>query len=303
MSDLTLDKTHRFLFENTDIRGQIVTLEKSYQQVLAQQNLPPCLLPVLGDFIAAVALLSETLKFKGILTLQIRGDGTVPLIMAEATDEGHVRGLLRFSEHLQTGDALPEDSVFDTSSLRALVGHGVLTMTIDPAQGNRYQGIVPLEGDTLADCLAHYFEQSEQVPTRLWLYTGPDRCGGLMLQSLPAQEVKDPEQRRELWQTATQLAQTLRQEELFELDHQTVLYRLFNELECRLFPARDITFHCSCTRARSENAIQSLGRDEAWALLREQGKISIDCQFCGKHYSFKEKDLEDMFGGESGVVH
>jgi len=303
LPDITLDKTHRFLFENTDIRGQVVTLEQSYQQVLSQQNLPRCLQPLLGEFIAAVALLSETLKFEGILTLQIRGNGSVPLIMAEATDKGHVRGLMRVNQNLQTSDALPDEALFDTSTLCALVGNGVLTMTVDPAQGNRYQGIVPLEGDTLADCLAHYFEQSEQIPTRLWLFTGEHRCGGLMLQSLPPQNIKDPEQRQELWQTTSQLAQTLRQDELFELDHQTVLYRLFNEMECRLFPARDITFHCSCTRARSENAIQSLGYKEACELLQEQEKIAIDCQFCGRHYSFDSKDIETLFGDQPGVVH
>ncbi|WP_075186239.1 Hsp33 family molecular chaperone HslO [Teredinibacter haidensis] len=300
---LTHDKTHRFLFDKTDIRGEIVSLEKSYREVLLQQTLPPVLLPTLGEFVAAVALLSETLKFEGTLTLQVRGDGKVPLIMAEATDQGHVRAILRINQQLHSGDALPDANLFDTSNLRSLVGNGVLTLTIDPVKGERYQGIVPLEGDNLGDCLAHYFEQSEQLPTHIWLFADEKNCGGLMLQSLPPQQITDTEQRREIWETSLQLANTLTEDELFSLPHEQLLFRLFNEMECRLFPARDIRFKCSCTRQRSENAIVSLGREEAVDLLKQKGKITIDCQFCGKHYSFKDADIEKLFGNPKTLLH
>ncbi|SMF61097.1 molecular chaperone Hsp33 [Alteromonadaceae bacterium Bs31] len=302
MSKEKNDLSQRFLFEKTDIRGQIVSLEKSFQQVLLQQNLPRVLLPILGEFIAAVSLLSETLKFEGTLTLQVRGDGQVPLVVAEATNEGNVRGILKIHHDLLSGDGMPADDLFDASHLKSLVGQGVLTLTIDPAKGERYQGIVPLDGNTLADCLSHYFQQSEQLPTKLWLFADEHHAAGLMLQSLPPQLIKDEEQRQELWSTAVQLAATVRQEELFELEHDTLLYRLFHELQCRIFPARDIQFKCSCTRARSENAIASLGREEAFTLLKEEGKIAIDCQFCGKHYAFKSADLQRLFGDE-GKLH
>lgn len=302
MSVQSHDKTHRFLFDNTDIRGQITTLKQSYQQVLANQNLPEELLPILGEFVAAAALLSETLKFEGILTLQVRGDGNVPLIMTEATHQGHVRGLLKISSLLKNDEnGHPKGILFDTTSLRSLVGNGVLTLTIDPTQGHRYQGVVPLEGNNLQDCLSHYFEQSEQLPTRIWLFADGKHCGGLMLQSLPAQTVKDTAQRKELWQTTIQFANTLMSNELFELEHDAILYRLFNELSCRVFPPRDIHFHCSCSRDRSENAISSLNRNDAYALLKEQGKISIDCQFCGQAYAFDKKDIERIFGDNSAV--
>lgn len=291
------DKTHRFLFDHTDIRGNIATLEISYAEAMRHQQLPAPLAPLLGQFFAAVALLTESLKFEGILTLQVRGDGPVPLIMAEATETGNVRGIMKISEHIPVAGLSCDDSI------QSLVGNGVLTLTIDPAKGERYQGIVPLEGNTLADCLAHYFQQSEQLPTRVWLFASHAACGGMMLQSLPPQKVTDLDQRAELWTTATQLAATISEQELFQLAHEDLLYRLFNELECRIFPSRQLQFKCSCTRARSENAIASLGADEAFELLEEQGKISIDCQFCGQHYAFKHDDLEKLFGSNGGRLH
>ncbi|WP_185233471.1 Hsp33 family molecular chaperone HslO [Teredinibacter franksiae] len=300
MSNTLHDKTHRFIFDNTDLRGQLVSLQESYQKVLLQQQLPPVLLPVLGEFIAAVALLSEVLKFEGILTLQVRGDGLVPLIMAEANDSGHVRGIMNLRPDLTENGALPDCTQFDISSLKKLVGEGVLTMTVDPQQGERYQGIVPLEGESLGDSLAHYFEQSEQLPTRIWLFANNKNCGGLMLQSLPAQKVKDHSEREQQWNTTVQLANTVTADELFQLAHEQLLYRLFNEFECRVFPAREIQFRCSCSRQRSENAIASLGKQESFELLQEKGKIGIDCQFCGKHYSFNKNDLEGLFGGKEG---
>jgi len=297
------DCTHRFMFDNTDIRGEIVSLEDSYQQLLIQQNLPDVLLPILGQFTAAVALLSETLKFEGILTLQVRGDGNVPLIMTEATNNGHVRGIMKVKAGLSSDKTLPDNNLFDTSNLKSLVGNGVLTLTIDPTQGERYQGIVPLEGEQLSDCLGHYFEKSEQLPTRVWLFADAQHCGGLMLQSLPAQHITDPEMREEHWNTALQLANTLKHEELFEHSHEHLLYRLFHEMSCRVFPARKIQFTCSCTRDRSENAIMSLGKEEALLLANERGKIAIDCQFCGKHYAFKEADIEQLFSTKGPAPH
>ncbi|TVZ37241.1 molecular chaperone Hsp33 [Alteromonadaceae bacterium 2753L.S.0a.02] len=295
MNDLMSDNTHRFLFENTDIRGNLATLSESFQKIASHQKIPHSALPILGEFVAAVALLSETLKFDGILTLQVRGDGPLPLIVAECSNQGHLRAVAKAAENIS------QETPLEGLTLPQLMGNGVLTITIDPVQGQRYQGIVPVEGDTLADCLGYYFAQSEQLPTRLWLCASETQCAGLMLQSLPAQQVSDPELREEQWRMAEQLAATVSAEELLSLDHETVLYRLFHEMLCRIFPARNFEFKCSCTRERSENAIASLGKQEALALLEEQGKIGIDCHFCGQHYAFKSADIEQMF--KHGEMH
>lgn len=288
------DSTHRFIFDNTDIRGNLACLQSSYQQILANQRIPAELHPLLGEFVAAVALLTETLKFEGILTLQVRGNGPVPLVVADCSHNGHIRAIAELSDTRSETD-------YHNKTLPQLVGEGVLSITIDPKHGQRYQGIVPLEGDSLAESLALYFTQSEQLPTKIWLFSNTQNCGGLMLQALPAQQNPDPDTRREQWQTAVQLAATITPEELFGLTPADVLYRLFNELECRLFAAREFQFKCSCGRARSENAIASLGRQEAYALLEQQGKIAVDCHFCGQHYAFKSEDLQRLFG--DGAVH
>ncbi len=294
------DTTHRFIFDDSDIRGEIVTLRESFQQAIEHQTLTPQQKRLLGEFFVAVTLLSETLKFDGILTLQARGDGPIPLIMAETTHDGHLRGIVKAS-----GDAALrlEAMDVDTSNLKEIIGNGVLTLTMDPKKGERYQGIVPLEGNSLAECLTSYFMQSEQLPTRFWIFSDTETAGGILLQGLPAQKVTDAETRQDQWQTVVQLADTVTQGELYELDHDVVLYRLFNEMNCRLFAGREIIFQCSCTRERSANALASLGKGEAFQLLNERKVIQVDCQFCGRFYSFNESDIVILFGEKGVPLH
>lgn len=293
----TNDVIQRFLFDETDIRGEITSLENSFQQAFSHQTLPEGLTPIFGQFLAAAALLSEVLKFEGVLTLQARGDGDVAIIMAEASHSGEVRGIVRINPELESLPARKD------LSLKSLLGEGLLTITIDPDKGKRYQGIVPIEGEDLAQCLESYFDQSEQLTTQIQLFADKTRCGGLFLQCLPAQLVTDANQRQERWETATQLAATLSQEELFTLESETLLTRLFHELTCRVFPSKTLTFSCSCDRERSATALQSLGYEEAQALLRERDIINIDCQFCGKAYSFGETALQELFPNEGKPLH
>lgn len=292
------DLIHRFIFDGSDIRGEITSLEKSYQDACSHQTLPPAIQNVFGEFLAGAVLLSEVLKFEGILSLQARGEGDVELIMAETNDKGELRGLVKLSESPQKSD---ED--YKEMSLATLIGNATLSITIDPEKGNRYQGIIPLEAPSLAECLSHYFKQSEQLPTHISLFADTKQCGGLFLQCLPAQLVRDSERREEQWNTITQLGSTISQSELFELEHETILYRLFHEMSCRSFDPKALKFKCSCTEERSANAIRSLGRDDAYALLRERDIINIDCQFCGKPYSFGDKELDALFGSDNGALH
>lgn len=288
------DTIQRFLFDNTDVRGEIVSLDRSYKEAVAQQNIPQELNPLFGQFLSAASLLSEVLKFDGILTLQARGDGPVPLIMAEASSAGDLRGIVRTSE-------VNNDLIIRDSQLRPLpeiIGKGVLAITIDPTKGERYQGIVPLDAHNLEECLCHYFEHSEQLPTYIKLFSNESHSSGLFLQCLPAQLQKDPSEREDTWSTLMQLADTISEQELLELQHSEILYRLFHEHECRLFEEKLLRFSCSCTFERSANALSSMGRKEAFNLLEEHKIIQTDCQFCGKQYSFQEKDLLNIFGSE-----
>lgn len=281
------DTLQRFIFERCDIRGTIVSLHRSFLEARAHQNLSPTENVILGEFLTAIALLGDSLKFDGILTLQARGDGAIPLIMADTNNHKHIRGIVKQHPQLK----LPEQA----RALPELLGHAVLSMTIDPEKGERYQGIVPLQKESIAQCLNDYFTQSEQLPSFFLIFAEAEHCGGLFLQALPEQVVEDKDTSKEFWQTALQLALTLKQEELFSLDHEEILYRLFHELQCKVFPASPVSFACSCNKERSSNAIAVLGRDDAFALLQEQGTIIINCEFCGKVYRFDENALQKLF--------
>ncbi len=282
------DQTQRFLFDDNDVRGETATLTESYQHVLAKHAYPEPVAQLLGELLAAAALLVGTLKFDGLLSLQARSDGPVPLLMVECSSDREVRGIARYHAEQIAPDA----------TLRELMPEGMLAITVEPAKGQRYQGIVGLEGVDLAACLSEYFAASEQLPTRFWLAADSRRACGLLLQQLPADRIHDPEEREASWQHLRTLADTLSAEELLGLDTETVLHRLYHEESLRLFEAQPIRFRCSCSRERSANALVSLGQHDAEQLLQEQGgTITVDCQFCNEHYVFDAADIGQLFAG------
>ena len=285
---LDSDFTQRFLFDNTDVRGEWVGLERSYVEVLAKHAYPEPVAQLLGELLAAAALLVGTLKFDGLLVLQARSAGAVPLLMVECSSDREVRGIARYhEEQLKPGATLPE-----------LMPEGVLAMTIDPANGPRYQGIVALDGINLAESLSNYFASSEQLPTRFWLNADGRRASGMLLQQLPADRIRDGEEREASWQHLRTLADTLTAEELLGLNTETLLHRLYHEEQVRLFEPRPISFHCSCSRERSAGALISLGQHDAEQLLNEQGGcVTIDCQFCNQKYRFDAADIAQLFAG------
>lgn len=285
---LDTDYTQRFLFDDTDVRGEWAGLERSYVEVLAKHTYPEPVAQLLGEMLAAAALLVGTLKFDGLLVLQARSSGAVPLLMVECSSDRQVRGIARYhEEQLKPG-----------ASLKELMPDGVLAMTIDPANGQRYQGIVALDGINLAECLSNYFASSEQLPTRFWLNADGRRACGLLLQQLPADRIRDGEEREASWQHLQTLADTLTAEELLGLDTETVLHRLYHEESVRLFEPKPIRFHCSCSRERSARAVMSLGHEDAEHLLAEQGgTLNIDCQFCNEQYRFDAADVAQLFAG------
>lgn len=282
------DQTQRFLFDDSDVRGETATLAESYQHVLAKHTYPEPVAQLLGELLAAAALLVGTLKFDGLLSLQARSEGPVPLLMVECSSERDVRGIARYqAEQITPGATLHE-----------LMPDGMLAITVEPTRGQRYQGIVGLDGVDLAACLSDYFVASEQLPTRFWLAADGRRACGLLLQQLPADRIHDPEEREASWNHLRTLADTLTAEELLGLDTETVLHRLYHEEQLRLFEAQAIRFRCSCSRERSANALASLGQHDAEQLLQEQGgAITVDCQFCNDRYVFDAADIAQLFAG------
>lgn len=286
------DTRQRFIFENFDIRGDIVKLQKSYLETVTGKHYPEAVARLLGEFLAASALLSTTIKFDGRLVLQARTAGQVSVIMAECSSEGVLRGIARYAE-TPTSDQFSE-----------LLRDGTLAITIDSRKGEPYQGIVALEGTSLAQCLQEYFRQSEQLASLFTFASDKEGVAAMLLQQLPPQRQQEPEERTESWEHTTTLARTLTIEELLQLPNADILHRLYHQEEMRVFPPRELVFGCSCNRERTARALSALGKDEIESLIAERGGVEISCEFCGTEYNFGPGELRLLFEqAEEGPTH
>lgn len=277
----TRDLLHRFLFDAMNIRGELVQLDQTWRETLARSEYPEPVKQVLGESMAAAALLIATLKVEGSLTLQVRGEGPLHLLVVHANSDRSLRGLARWSSDVPEGEALA--SVF---------GAGHLVITIDPTEGERYQGIVPLTGTDIQDALKHYFEQSEQLPTKLWLAAGEQSAAGLLLQVLPGEQEDG-----DAWNRVSQLADTVTAEELLNLDSDVLLHRLFHEETVRVFEPEPIRFECSCSTDKIIATLRQLGEDEVNDILKTEGKVEVTCDFCNQQYNFDSVDVGAIFQG------
>lgn len=273
------DRLIRFSFDQTDVRGEITHLHQSYQEVIRRHHYPALIAHQLGQLMAATALLSATLKFAGRITLQVRLGGNISLLQAETNEQGHLRAIARYDQDAE----IHELNFID----------GQLVITLEPEQGQRYQGITAIEGGNIAAALEEYFAQSEQLPSRFWLFANDEYAAGFMIQKTPtaADVVAD----EDAWDRIHHLSATIKEEELLNLDAETVLHRLFHEEEVRVFPEEPLSFSCSCSKMRIGSAIRQLGYDELDNMLNELGKIQINCEFCQQHYSFDRDDVEELF--------
>lgn len=279
MSNTSRDTLQRFSFDNTDIRGEITHLQDSYREVLRRHQYPPRIAIAVGELMAATALLSASLKFAGRLTLQMRLPGNVTLLQAETNEKGQLRAIARYDE--SAGD----------SELR--FDDGQLVITIEPEQGQRYQGIVSINGGNIAQALEEYFTQSEQLGSHFWLACDGQTAAALMLQKMPtpAGQVTDTD----AWDRVSHLASTIRNDELLGLDAATVLHRLFHEEQTRIYPASELSFFCTCSKPRIANALHQMGYDELNSMIEENGKIDITCEFCQQNYVFDRPQVEELF--------
>ena len=289
------DQIQRFLFDNTNVRGELVSLERSYAEVLDRHDYPPVVNRLLGELLAAVALLTDTVKLDGTLSIEVRGSGALALLMAESNPGGELRAIARLAD-----DA---DVPADDAGFLAMLGEGRIMITLDPREGHRYQGIVALDHDSLAGCLGAYFAQSEQLPTRLWLAADGTRAGGLLLQRMP-----DESQNQDLdaWDRSVLLADTVKPEELLALEPDALLTRLYHEETVRVFEPKALRFGCTCSRERIAGSLVTLGEEELRQVLAEQGSIDTQCHFCHSRYHFSEADVEALLAGDDApppVLH
>lgn len=273
------DSLQRFLFEHAPIRGERVHLDASWRSVLERHDYPPLLRQMMGELCAAAVLLAATLKLEGSLILQIQGRGAIRLLVVECSGDLKLRATAKWEGPLH--GSLPE-----------LVGDGRFVITLDPKDGKQvYQGIVALEGESIADILQNYMTRSEQLETRLWLAANEHAASGMLLQKLPEQTESDPD----AWPRATQLADTLREDELMQLPSQELLHRLYHEEDVRLFEAQPVSFHCTCSHENVAQMLRMLGAEEVAAILTEQQTIEVHCEFCNHRYEFDKVDAAQLF--------
>lgn len=276
------DQLHRYLFENYAVRGELVTVSETLEQILAGHNYPQPVKNVLAELLVATSLLTAALKFEGDITVQLQGDGPMTLAVINGNNHQQLRGVARVQGEI------PADA-----DLKTLIGNGYLVITITPAEGERYQGVVGLEGDTLAACLEDYFQRSEQLPTRLIIRTGESEgkpaAGGMLLQVMPAQNAQADD-----FDHLAALTDTIKAEELFTLPANDVLWRLYHEEEVTLYDPQGVEFKCTCSRERCAGALKTLPDEEINSILEEEGEIDMHCDYCGSHYVFNAMDISEI---------
>ena len=299
-SPRTRDTRRRFLIESCDVRGQLCRLDDTWRDALARVDYPAPVRDVLGEAFVAALLLAGTIKFEGRMTLQVRGEGPVHLLVVQVTADGSARGLARWREGEPLGDG----------GLAALFGENArMIITIEArARAEPHQGIVALEGARLGDALASYFRDSEQLRTELVLAVDGDVAAGLLLQKLPdGERAGDAEEADDGWRRASALAATLSPEELRDRPTEELLHRLFHEERVRVFEREGVRFRCSCSRERTDGMLQGLGRAEVDDIVAERGSVEITCEFCDAEYRYDPIDVEALFLGaiepDEGVRH
>ncbi len=302
----TQDTLQKFIFDNAAVKGEFVEISDTWREVQARHDYPPAVKTVLGEMLAAAALLSANLKFNGAIIMQIHGDGPVRLLVVECDSDLRLRATAKLGEGVTVADDASLTDMLNVS------GKGRFVITLDPLEkmpGQQpYQGIVPLDGDDMATVIENYMLRSEQLDTRLWLAANGAVSRGLLLQKLPRHSGKDDQVEQaseadelETWNRAVMLASTLKQEELLSTDIQTLMNRLFWEETIRVFEPAHPQFHCSCTREKVGNMLKMLGQEEVEDALAELGHLGINCDFCGKHYEFDKVDCAQLFVSDTPV--
>jgi len=298
------DLFKKYLLADHSTRIQLVRLKQAWQTGLAHQSYPECIQKLLGELVSASVLLASNIKFDGSLVLQLQGDGPVALIVVECTSTLSIRATVTLRE----GHEIPAEGNLQT--LLNTQGQGRFMLVLDPIRKSSgfqpYQGIVPLEGDSVAEVLEQYMLSSEQLETRLWLAADGQCTAGMLLQRLPDHGGTSAEMTagsaQETWNRVNYLAATLGHDELLELEPDALVHRLFWEEDLLAFEPQAVIWHCPCSRERVGAMLNSLGQAEIKSILEEKGSVHITCNFCGKPYEFDPIDCAGLFT-EGGNEH
>lgn len=277
------DALHPFIFEQTDIRGNLAHLNHSYTDALIHQDLPLVIKLALGELMAASALLTATLKMDGAMVLQIQTSGQLKLLVVECTSKLELRATAKW-----------EGEIAENAPFIDLIKDGQCVITLDPANSEPYQGIVPIEGETIAEMLEAYMIRSQQIETKLWLTCNGETAAGLLLQKLPEATSNDTD----AWNRIGILGNTVKETELQELSVQSLIKALFNEEDVRLFDEKPIQFYCKCNREGVASMLKMLGKAEVESMLTEQTVIDVHCDYCNQQYTFDAIDSAALFSSD-----
>lgn len=286
------DFRQRFVFDDLDMRGCIVRLDETCQTIQETHHYPPNLAKTLNEFALAATLLRDSIKIEGSLTIQLRTQGALKLIMADCMADRRVRAISEYdANELQANDVI---------ALNALGDGAVLAITITPEDGERYQSIVPIEHASLAECLQDYFARSEQLPSLFRLLSDAQQAVGISIHALPIDKVQDQQQAEQHFERIQALLTTLEADEALTIDAQQILTRLFHDESCRLFESHAVEFGCVCSAEKSLDAVKSLGQEDVNALIDEQHEqgnenLVIDCHFCFQRYEYNFEQVRGLF--------
>ena len=272
------DQLHRYLFADAAVRGELVNVSHTLQAIVEGHDYPIAVRNLMAEMLVTTSLMTATLKFEGDITVQLQGDGPLAMAVINGNDKQELRGVARVRA-----------DIAEEATLAEMLGEGYLVITITPAKGERYQGIVALEKPTFAECIEEYFLRSEQLPTRLIIRTNLQGAAGILLQVLPSED-KDNEALTHL----STLATTVTEEELITLPATDVLWRLFHQEEVTVYDPQPVQFKCSCSRQRCGEVLKTVSVEEIDTILAEDGKIDMHCDYCGSHYLYDAVDVANI---------
>lgn len=288
-----IDLVQRFVVEQQSVRGQFVRLGPAWLALREHADYPEPVRRLLGEAVSAAVLLASTLKFEGELTLQLQGNGGVRLLVAQCTHDFRVRGVARFER----------ERIADDADFASLAGEGTIVVTIETGkQASRYQGIVPIGGGSLAASLEHYFENSEQLPTRVVLGADDFGTAGLLVQRMPGQGGVAGEglsleaEADRTFAAACEAMMGVHSDELLVRPAAELMRRTFAGLDLRLHGSHAVNFRCRCSAERVEGMLRSLGASEVESIVTEQGQVTVTCEFCHKPWGFDAVDVSRLFG-------
>ena len=275
------DSLQRFMFEHASIRGEIAHLNETYKTIMHQYPYPPMVKRLLGEALISCLLLAGSIKFEGEVSLQFHGDKRLPLLLVQCDHQLQIRAFAKFQDD---EDGIDYNGAFLEGKMALIINQHNQTQS--------YQSVVPIRSASMSENLTHYFAQSEQVATQVWLAVDDGKAAGMLLQLMPGQ---DTQQREQFWEYAVHLGQTISEHELLTLDNPTILHRLYHETELRLYTARHACFQCRCTPEKMKQVLTVLGEKDVQQLLEEKGHVDVRCDFCNKEYVFDPIDVTLLF--------